>query len=132
MRQSLLIIFFLLRIRYVYKQTIVIRADLKMGKGKLAAQASHASLSAYKKVSRTNPEIARAWETEGQMKVVLKVGSEEELLECYNQGKSAGIPCELIRDAGHTQVEPGTITCFAAGPWKESELDAVFGKLKLL
>ncbi|MEW6035567.1 MAG: peptidyl-tRNA hydrolase Pth2 [Candidatus Micrarchaeota archaeon] len=116
----------------MFKQTIVVRADLGMGKGKLAAQSSHASLSAYKRVAKSNPEITRAWEMEGQMKVVLKVQSEEELLEFYNKGKAAGIPCELIRDAGHTQLEPGTITCFAAGPWDESELDAVFGKLKLL
>jgi peptidyl-tRNA hydrolase, PTH2 family len=116
----------------VYKQTIVIRADLKMGKGKLAAQSSHASLSSYKHVMRTDPDVAKAWENEGQMKVVLKVGSEEELLEYYNKAKAVGIPCELIRDAGHTQVEPGTLTCFAAGPWKENELDSVFGKLKLL
>jgi PTH2 family peptidyl-tRNA hydrolase len=116
----------------MYKQTIVMRADLKMGKGKLAAQSSHASLSAYKSVVRSHPEVARAWEAEGQMKVVLKVNGEGELLECYNKAKAAGIPCELIRDAGHTQVEPGTLTCFAAGPWKENELDALFGKLKLL
>ena len=103
-----------------------------MGKGKIAAQSSHASLSAYKKVAKSNPEVARAWEMEGQMKVVLKVNGEEELLDFYNKGKAAGIPCELIRDAGHTQVEPGSITCFAAGPWDVHELDAVFGKLKLL
>jgi len=116
----------------MYKQTIVVRADLGMGKGKLAAQSSHASLGAYKKVARANPDVAHAWEMEGQMKVVLKVQSEEELLEYYNKGKAAGIPCELIRDAGHTQVEPGSITCFAAGPWNENELDAIYGKLKLL
>ncbi|MEW6748437.1 MAG: peptidyl-tRNA hydrolase Pth2 [Candidatus Micrarchaeota archaeon] len=116
----------------MYKQTIVIRADLGMGKGKLAAQSSHASLGAYKKVSKSHPDIARAWEAEGQMKVVLKVNNEAELLEFYNKGKSAGIPVELIRDAGHTQIDPGTLTCFAAGPWKESELDAIYGKLKLL
>jgi len=111
---------------------IVVRADLGMGKGKTAAQSSHASLSAYKHVSRTDPDVAKAWETEGQKKVVLKVNSEEELLEYYNKAKATGIPCELIRDAGHTQVEPGSITCFAAGPWDERELDALFGKLKLL
>jgi len=116
----------------VYKQTIVIRNDLKMGKGKLAAQSSHASLSSYKRVSRSHPDIANSWETEGQMKVVLKVGSEEELLEYYQKVKDLDIPCELIRDAGHTQIEPGTITCFAAGPWDEKELDKIFGKLKLL
>jgi len=116
----------------VYKQTIVIRADLGMGKGKLAAQSSHASLGAYKKVSKSHPDIAKAWEQEGQMKVVLKVNSEEELLQYYNKGKAAGIPVELIRDAGHTQLEPGTLTCFAAGPWDEKELDSIYGKLKLL
>lgn len=116
----------------MYKQTIVVRADLKMGKGKLAAQSSHASLSAYKKTAKSNPDVARSWEEEGQKKVVLKVSSEAELLEYYNKGKAAGIPCELIRDAGHTQLEPGTLTCFAAGPWDERELDSVFGKLKLL
>jgi len=111
---------------------IVIRSDLQMGKGKIAAQGSHASLMAYEKVKSKNPEIASAWRSEGQMKVVLKVGSEEELLEYYNKAKGAGIPCELVRDAGHTQIEPGTLTCFGAGPWKENELDVVFGKLKLL
>jgi len=116
----------------MYKQTIVMRADLKMGKGKLAAQASHASLGAYKSVMRSNPDVARSWEAEGQMKVVLKVNGEAELLEYYNKAKGAGTPSELIRDAGHTQVEPGSLTCFAAGPWKETELDALFGKLKLL
>jgi len=116
----------------VYKQIIVVRNDLKMGRGKTAAQCSHASLSAYEKVKSNYPAIASGWKQEGQMKVVLKVASEEELLEYYNKAKAAGIPCELIRDAGHTQIEPGTLTCFGAGPWKENELDAVFGKLKLL
>ncbi|VVC04568.1 Peptidyl-tRNA hydrolase [Candidatus Bilamarchaeum dharawalense] len=116
----------------MYKQTIVVRADLKMGRGKLAAQSSHASLSAYKKVSKSNPEIIKAWEMEGQKKVVLKVNGEAELFEFFQKGKDAGIPCEIIRDAGATQLEPGTYTCFGAGPWDEKTLDQIFGKLKLL
>lgn len=116
----------------MFKQTIVIRADLKMGKGKACGQCSHASVSAYEKVRKTHPDIAKGWLAIGQKKVVLKVQSEEELFEYLQKGKDAGIPCELIRDAGHTQLEPGTVTCFGAGPWKEEELDKVFGKLKLL
>ncbi|MBU0532327.1 peptidyl-tRNA hydrolase Pth2 [Candidatus Micrarchaeota archaeon] len=116
----------------MYKQTIVVRADLGMGKGKLAAQCSHASLTAYNKVRQSHLIIAKAWETEGQKKVVLKVNSEKELFEYFQKAKDAGIPCELIRDAGHTQLESGTITCFAAGPWKEEELDKIFRDLKLL
>ncbi len=116
----------------MYKQIIVIRNDLNMGKGKIAAQSSHASLTSYERVQRQKPDVARAWKMEGQMKVVLKVQSESELLEYYNKAQRMNIPCDLIRDAGHTQIEPGTLTCFAAGPWNESELDMVFGSLKLL
>lgn len=116
----------------MFKQIIVIRTDLGMGKGKIAAQASHASVSAFERVKKNNPDIAKEWEEEGQKKVVLKVNSEEDLLKYFEEGKRTGIPVVLIRDAGHTQLEPGSITCFAAGPWKEEELDKIYGKLKLL
>lgn len=116
----------------MYKQVMVIRSDLGIGKGKIAGQVSHASISAYNLVRRANPEIAAEWEIQGQKKIVLKAGSDQELLDYFNQCKRAKIPCELIRDAGHTQLEPGTLTCFGAGPWDEKELDRVLGKLKLL
>lgn len=117
---------------YMYKQAIVVRKDLHMSSGKLSAQVAHASLTAYNKVRGSRLVIAKGWEDEGQKKVVLKVDSEKELFEYFQKAKDAGIPCELIRDAGHTQLEAGTVTCFAAGPWKEEELDKVFGDLKLL
>ncbi len=116
----------------MYKQAIVIRNDLGISKGKIAGQTSHASVSAYEKTKKSNPEIAQAWFSEGQKKIVLKVQSEQELLDYFNQCKRAGIPCELIRDAGHTQLEPGTLTCFGAGPWDEQAIDKILGKLKLL
>lgn len=114
------------------KQAIIVRADLKMGKGKIAAQSSHASLAAYLNARRKNIELTQRWVGEGMKKIVLKVSSEEELLKYFQRCKVNGIPSELIRDAGHTQVKPGSITCFGAGPWMESEIDSILGKLKLL
>lgn len=116
----------------MYKQVIIIRADLKMGKGKIAAQSSHASLAAFKKTEKKHIDVAREWEMEGQKKIVLKVNSEEDLIENFQLAKSNEIPAELIKDAGHTQIEPGTVTCVGIGPWDEEELDKLFGKLKLL
>jgi len=113
------------------KQAIVIRSDLQMGKGKIAAQVSHASLSAYKKTEREEPDAAKEWEEEGQKKIVLKVSSEEELLALYEKMKKE-MPCSLIRDAGHTQVEPGSITCFGAGPADEAKINKYTKELKLL
>lgn len=113
------------------KQAIVIRTDLEMGKGKIAAQSAHASLSAFRKSELADKFTARKWEAEGQKKVVLKVGSEAELLQLYERMKRE-IPCALIRDAGHTQVEPGSITCFGAGPAEEAKIDKYCKELKLL
>jgi PTH2 family peptidyl-tRNA hydrolase len=111
------------------KQVIVMRTDLKMGKGKIAAQACHASLSAYKNSSKMD---IRKWERENQKKVVLKVKSEEELLELYWKIKPTRIACALITDAGHTQIDPNTKTCLGIGPADDDVLDELTGHLKLL
>lgn len=119
----------------MYKQIVVIRADLGMGKGKLAAQSGHAILSAYKKAQANKEYKSKVdvWEKTGGEKVVLKVQSEAELNEYREKAERSGIPCgEIIHDAGHTQLEPGTVTCFATLPWEEDALDKIFGSLKLL
>jgi peptidyl-tRNA hydrolase, PTH2 family len=113
------------------KQAIIIRNDLGMGKGKMAGQTAHASVSAYTLTRARKKEDAREWEEEGQKKIVLKVGSEEELLALYDRMKRE-MPCALIRDAGRTQLEPGTITCFGAGPAEESLINKYTKELKLL
>ena len=113
------------------KQAIIIRSDLGMGKGKMAGQTAHASVSAYTLTLSRKKEDAREWEEEGQKKIVLKIGSEEELLSLYEKMKRE-VPCALIRDAGKTQLEPGTITCFGAGPADESVINKYTKDLKLL
>ncbi|MFA6530123.1 MAG: peptidyl-tRNA hydrolase Pth2 [Candidatus Micrarchaeia archaeon] len=116
----------------MYKQAIVVRKDLKMSAGKLAAQSSHASIASYNLVRRKFPKIADEWERNGMKKIVLKVETEAELFEYLELVREAGIPAEVIRDAGHTQLEPNTVTCFGVGPWEEEKIDKVLGKLKLL
>lgn len=111
------------------KQVILVRADLKLPKGKAAAQASHAAVEA---TLRSDKETVREWRNAGMAKIVLKVDGEKELLK-YNQlAKDFGIITAIITDAGRTVVAPGTRTCLAAGPAKEEELDSIFGELKLL
>ncbi|HKT22898.1 MAG TPA: aminoacyl-tRNA hydrolase, partial [Nitrososphaerales archaeon] len=56
------------------KQAIVVRTDLGMGKGKVAAQAAHASLSAAEAARERKPKWYDAWKEGGQAKIVLKVG----------------------------------------------------------
>jgi PTH2 family peptidyl-tRNA hydrolase len=114
------------------KQAIVVRSDLKMGKGKIAAQVAHASLSAAELARQRKQNWYEGWKDGGQAKIVLKVESEELLVELFRKAKSAGLPASLVEDRGLTQVEPGTVTCLAVGPGPEAEVDGITGKLKLL
>ncbi|WP_129114789.1 peptidyl-tRNA hydrolase Pth2 [Halegenticoccus tardaugens] len=110
------------------KQAIVARADLGMGRGKLAAQVAHASLSAYEDA---DAKTRRAWKGEGQKKVVLKANGETELFELADAAEYEGLPHAIIRDAGHTQLEPGTVTALAVGPGPDETVDRVTGDLPL-
>jgi len=114
-----------------YKQAIILRADLEMGKGKLVAQGAHASVEAYRRTLSSKPDWAGAWLSEGMKKIVLKVKSEDELIDAFEAAKRK-LPAVLITDAGHTQIEPGTHTAVGVGPAPEAEIDKLFSKLKLL
>ena len=110
------------------KQAIVARADLGMGEGKLAAQVAHASLQAYEDASGP---VQREWKGSGQKKVVLKASSEAELFDLNEKARMEGVPHAIVRDAGHTELEPGTATTVAVGPATDDAVDAVTGDLSL-
>lgn len=112
------------------KQVIIIRSDLRMGKGKMVAQGCHAAVRAYVEARERTPSIVREWELSGEKKIVLKA-SLEEMTRLYNEIQHK-LPCALIRDAGLTQLEPGTVTALAIGPAKASDVDPLTGSLKLL
>ena len=109
-------------------QYIVVNSSLGMQKGKIAAQASHASVSVLDKV---DDDVLDEWKSEGMKKVVLKVKNTEELLSFFERAKRL-FPCALITDAGKTQIEAGSKTCFACGPAEENEAQKIFKDLKLL
>lgn len=115
-----------------YKQVILVRIDLKMGRGKIAVQVAHAAVSAALKARRERREWFDLWIREGQAKVALKVKGLEELLEYKRIAEDKGLPVELIYDRGLTQLEPGTVTCLGIGPAPSDTVDEITGDLKLL
>ena len=129
------------------KQVIVVRKDLNMRKGKIAAQVAHASM----KVLLDLMQIDRLmWHTqrilsvekdssldqwlEGKFtKICVSVDSEEELLDIYKKASDNGLLCSLIQDAGLTEFGgvPTYTTC-AIGPDYPEVIDLLTGQLKLL
>lgn len=142
------------------KQVIVWRKDLNVRKGKMMAQASHASmvvlLNAMNKTQRTEHEWV---EPRGYMpfikkglhfefgkgsywdkwlnglftKICVSCENEAELLKFHLAAKDAKIPTALITDAGLTEFKGvPTNTCIAIGPYDSGEIDKITGNLKLL
>ena len=117
---------------FEYKQVIVFRSDLKLSKGKIAAQAGHAAISAAQAAHNRYREWWDSWLYEGQRKVAVKVKDERELLELEEQAKDLDLPEALIVDKGLTEIPPGTVTCLGIGPAPTEKIDRITGNLPLL
>ena len=107
------------------KLVLVVRQDLKMGKGKAAAQCCHATLAAYKRARRKCPDRLKVWESTGQPKITLKCDSEEELMLLMVKARSLDLVSYVVADAGRTQIAPGSHTVLAVGPAPGQLVDQV-------
>jgi len=117
------------------KQVIIVRRDLKkfgISIGKLAVQVAHGAVEGFRLVKEIAPAMANLWLSSGQKKIVVLVPDEKELMRRYSRAKTLNIPAVIIRDAGLTELPPGTITVLALGPWYSDIIDKVSGDLPLL
>lgn len=135
------------------KQVILIRKDLNMRKGKMCAQAAHASMAFLKKMfddhlynqttnwqlnakefdEQIHDDVITKWFDSGHTKIVLGVNSEEELVSLFEQAKAAGLRSHLITDLGITEFAGvHTKTAVAIGPNLSDEIDKIISHLTLL
>lgn len=115
-----------------YKMVIVVREDLEISKGKLAAQVAHAAVECALLSKRKKPRWFRIWKEQGAKKVVLKAENLDKLYDLKNKAKEIGLIAEIIKDAGLTEVSPGTETVLGIGPAPSSIIDRITGNLPLL
>lgn len=136
------------------KQILIWQNSLKVRKGKIAAQCAHASLKVILDLminkSRDFDDDGTPWNMQPMLnyeqdsdldiwlsgkftKIVVRVESEQELLDVYNKAKDAGLLCSLIQDAGDTEFHGvPTYTAVAVGPASSDKLQPITGHLKLL
>lgn len=118
-----------------FKMVLVVRTDLNMGKGKIAAQCCHAALASYKNAEKFAPEYMEKWMDRGQPKIVVKLDikdNEDKLYALERLAEELNVPCSVVHDAGHTQVKRGTATCAGFGPAPAPLIDKITGDFKLL
>ena len=124
-----------------HKQVIVVRKDLNMRKGKIGAQAAHASLAAILSEMTRSGDVMTLdltdqrlapWVTGRFKKICVYVNSEDELLEVHHAALSAGLICSLIKDAGLTEFGGvATYTTCAVGPDLADKIDVITKHLPL-
>jgi PTH2 family peptidyl-tRNA hydrolase len=111
---------------------IISRADLKLSKGKLAAQAAHAAVDAALTSSKVATKQLADWRNNGARKIVVVARNLEHLKRIYGEARADGLVAEMITDAGHTEIPAGTVTVVAIGPAEREAVDAIIGSLPLL
>jgi len=124
-----------------HKQVIILRKDLNMRKGKMAAQAAHASMAAILNQGNYDENVftlvlderIKPWLSGRFKKIVVSVNSENELKEVYEQAKAAGLITAYIVDSGLTEFGGvPTPTAVAVGPDTSENIDKICGNLPLL
>lgn len=134
------------------KQVVVIRKDLNMRKGKIAAQCCHASMAFLTKKGvvsyptswtpaefrcyikeEDHAEEIFYWLRDSFKKIVCYVNSEEELDAIHNKALEAGLISHLVEDNGATEFNGvKTKTCCAIGPHWDNKFEGVTDHLPLL
>lgn len=124
------------------KQVIVVRRDLSMRKGKIAAQVAHASMkfltdnneSDHGDKLMVNLSMDEAkWLSGSFTKIVVSVDSKDALENLVFRAELEGIEVHKIIDSGQTEFKGvPTLTCAAFGPCDSKILDRLTGKLSLM
>eukprot|EP01039_Chlorochromonas_danica_P004122 gene4122-4518_t len=115
-----------------FKMLLIVNNELKMGKGKIAAQCGHATLGAYRIARKYCKTGLERWCRHGTAKVVVRVDQESEMYEIYEKAKLIGLVGYIVMDAGRTQIAAGSRTVLALGPAPVSMIDQIASHLKLL
>ncbi|MFL2941569.1 MAG: peptidyl-tRNA hydrolase Pth2 [Candidatus Poseidoniales archaeon] len=114
-----------------FKLVVVVRTDLGISKGKMAAQVAHAAVNCSFKSKKSNSKNFNKWLEEGQKKVVVKCQSESILHDLQQHAREVGLVTSLVTDAGLTEVLAGTVTCLGIGPDLDSTINQITGNLPL-
>ena len=111
---------------------LVTRKDLKLAKGKLAAHCSHAAVECALKSKRVRPNELGAWLENGARKIVVAAPNLDALKRLFGECQAAGLVSYMVRDAGHTEIPPGTVTVVGIGPGPRDEIDGLTGSFSLV
>lgn len=120
-----------------YRLYAVIRQDLQMTPGKIAAQTGHAYLDTYLQALSESPEVCEEYHDRHGIKIAMQVKKLHHLERIHNEAKEAGIPTALITDLGYYGVSEelqgqATVTAVGIGPAKRGQVEKILKRARVL
>jgi len=115
----------------------IVNTSLKMSAGKTSSQTAHAAVSLYIKAKQNNRKHMLflneidTWVSLGQKKIVLKGLNDAQLVNLEKEATDSNLISVLVRDAGRTQISPGSLTCLGIFG-SEKNLNKITSSLNLL
>ena len=107
---------------------LIVRTDLDMSRGKIVAQAAHAAVEVALKARGT--AMFERWRQAGSRKISL-IGPNLETIDDISSKCAHGIVSHVVKDAGHTEISPGTVTVLGIlGP--RQSIDLLISHLDIL
>jgi PTH2 family peptidyl-tRNA hydrolase len=95
---------------------LLVRRDLKMRIGKIAAQLGHGAISVFFKLVKTHPAIAEAWAASPPAKRIFYCPDEDSMHAIERAAKERGYRTTVMRDEGRTAIAAGSETVLAIAP----------------
>ncbi|CDF36691.1 unnamed protein product [Chondrus crispus] len=84
------------------KMVILVRTDLNMTTGKIAAQASHAAVRLYQTACKLG--ACNRWNNGGQRKLVLRVGGEKQMDDVVRRARERKLAVAVVRDEAQVKT----------------------------
>tara|TARA_B100001113_G_C20794015_1_gene485219 strand:+ start:280 stop:648 length:369 start_codon:yes stop_codon:yes gene_type:complete len=114
----------------VPSMALLVRKDLKLSSGKVAVQCSHAAVQCALKAKKSESRLFEKWINNGSRKICLEIEDLGALKLLMGKASGSGLITSLVKDAGHTEIPPGTITVLGIGPAPRTSIDLLIGDLK--
>ncbi|HXY46672.1 MAG TPA: aminoacyl-tRNA hydrolase [Thermoplasmata archaeon] len=111
---------------------LILRGELRLTAGKAAVQVAHAAVMLVDQATARQRAPLDAWRAQGQKKIALVLPALDDLERIERSARTRGIPIVWVKDAGLTEVPPGTVTCLGLGPALAADIDPITGELPLL
>jgi peptidyl-tRNA hydrolase len=104
-------------------QYFIINKEIKLSKGKLAAQVGHVAVRVA--LDKQNDEMFKDWMTTHDEKKIVLEGKEKDLLKLIDQG------FYFVRDNGLNEVPAGTLTCVGLPPMYKEDAKKYIKRLQV-